>query len=61
MCLDQGAFLLINGDEEQSLENVATLIPGKSSLKLIDIYGKTREILGAVEEIDFLNKRIVLA
>ena len=61
MCLDQGSFLLINGDEEKSLENVATMIPGKSSLKLIDIYGKTSEVMGAVDEIDFLNKRIVLA
>ena len=61
MCLNQGSFLLINGDEEKSLENVATLIPGKSSLKLIDIYGKTSEVVGIVDEIDFLNNRIVLA
>lgn len=61
MCLNQGSFLLIKGDEEKSLENVATLIPGRTSLKLIDIYGKTSEIEGAIDEIDFLNNRIVLA
>ena len=60
MCLTQGSFLLINGDEETSLENVATLIPGKTSLKLIDIYGKTSEVDGIIDEIDFLNNRIVL-
>ena len=60
MCLTQGSFLLINGDEETSLENVATLIPGKTSLKLIDIYGKTSEVDGVIDEIDFLNNRIVL-
>lgn len=61
MCLDQGSFLLITGDGEKSLENVATLIPGQSSLKLIDIYGKTSEVDGVIDEIDFLNNRIVLA
>ncbi len=60
MCLDQGAFLLINGNDEKSLENVATLIPGVTSLKLIDIYGKTSEVVGVIDEIDFLNKRIVM-
>ena len=60
MCLTQGSFLLINGDKETSLENVATLIPGKTSLKLIDIYGKTSEVDGIIDEIDFLNNRIVL-
>ena len=61
MCLNQEAFLLINGDEEKSLENIATMIPGKSSLKLIDIYGKTSEIDGVIDELGFLNNRIVLA
>lgn len=60
MCLNQGSFLLIKGDEEQSLENIATLIPGDTGLKLIDIYGKTSEIAGVIDEIDFLNNRIVL-
>jgi len=61
MCLNNGSFLLIKGDEETSLENVATLIPGTASLKLIDIYGKTSEVEGAIDEIDFLNNRIVMA
>ncbi|MBE0501553.1 MAG: CooT family nickel-binding protein [Desulfuromonadales bacterium] len=60
MCLNQGAFVLITGDEEKSLENVATLIPGATSLRLIDIYGKTSNIEGVIDEIDFLNNRIVL-
>jgi len=60
MCLNQGTFVLITGDEEKSLENVATLIPGATSLRLIDIYGKTSNIEGVIDEIDFLNNRIVL-
>lgn len=61
MCFNDGSFLLIQGDEESSLNNVATIIPGSQSLKMIDIYGKTNEIAGTIEEIDFLNNRIVLS
>lgn len=60
MCFNQGSFLLVQGESETSLDNVATVIPGKNALKLIDIYGKTSEIAGSIEEIDFLNNRIVL-
>ena len=61
MCFNEGSFLLIQGENESTLEHVATIIPGESSLKLIDIYGKTDEVTGKIEEIDFLNNRIVLA
>lgn len=61
MCMDNGTFLLVCNGEETSLEHVATLIPGGKNLKLIDIFGKIREIEGSIEEIDLLNKRIVLA
>ena len=60
MCFNDGSFLLVQGDSEASLENVATIIPGENSLKMIDIYGKTNEVTGKIEEIDFLNNRIVL-
>ena len=61
MCFNEGSFLLIQGENESTLEHVATIIPGKDSLKLIDIYGKSNEVAGKIEEIDFLNNRIVLA
>ena len=61
MCFNEGSFLLIQGENESTLEHVATIIPGEDSLKLIDIYGKSNEVAGKIEEIDFLNNRIVLA
>jgi len=61
MCFNDGSFLLVQGDNESSLDNIATIIPGKNSLKMIDIYGKKNEITGTIEEIDFLNNRIVLS
>ncbi|ALC17694.1 putative RNA-binding protein [Desulfuromonas soudanensis] len=61
MCLDHGSFLLIDGDEETTLEHVASILPGNGELKLVDVLGKVRVVPGNIGEIDFLNKRIVLA
>ena len=60
MCLDNGTFLLVNGTEEISLEHVASILPAAGGLKLLDVFGKSREIKGSIEEIDLLNKRIVI-
>lgn len=61
MCFNDGSFLLVQGDNETTLDNIATILPGKESIKTIDIYGKTAEISGTIEEIDFLNNRIVIS
>lgn len=61
MCLDHGAFLLVQGDEETSLENVSSLMLREGGLKLIDVFGASRDLSGTIDEIDLLNRRIVLA
>lgn len=61
MCLDHGTFLLVRGEEEIPLQDVASILPGEGRLRLVDIFGKIREVPGAVGEIDILNRRIVLA
>ena len=61
MCFNDGSFLLVQGDSESSLDNIATIVPGANSLKMIDIFGKINEVEGNIEEIDFLNNRIVLS
>lgn len=61
MCMDHGPFLLIQGGEEISLEHVGSILVGPTGLKLVDVFGKTREVSGAISEIDLLNQRIVLA
>jgi predicted RNA-binding protein len=61
MCLDHGTFLLINGDEEVPLGNIASILPGDGRLRLLDVFGKSVDISGTIGEIDLLNKRIVLA
>ncbi len=60
MCLDNGTFLLISNDEDVSLEHVASILPIGDGLKLVDVFGKSREIPGSISEIDLLNKRIVI-
>lgn len=61
MCLDNGPLVLVMGDTERQLDNVASLLPMENKIKLVDVFGKTEEIAGQIEEIDLLNNRIVLA
>jgi len=61
MCLDQGPFLLVRGDTETSLENISSLMLLDGGVKLIDVFGKAEEVSGCIDEIDLLNRRIVLA
>jgi len=60
MCMDSGPFLLIQGDKEESLAEVNSILAGTSGLKLIDVFGKTREVPGKIVEIDLLNRRVIL-
>jgi len=61
MCLDHGSFLLVAGEEETSLEHVASILTAGGQLKIVDVFGQTREVAGQIGEIDLLNRRIVLA
>lgn len=60
MCMDGGPFLLIHGEEQISLENIASILPTAGGLNLVDVFGTTRSVEGVIEEIDLLNSRIVL-
>lgn len=60
MCMDHGPFLLIHGQQEESLAEVNSLLMINGGVKLIDVFGKTRELSGNIVEVDLLNRRIVL-
>ena len=60
MCLNDGHFLLVQGDQETALEDVASLLVVKDKVRLIDVFGKHRDIDATIQEIDLLNNRIVL-
>ena len=61
MCLNDGHFLLIQNEQETALEDVASLLVVNDKLRLVDVFGKHRDIDASIQEIDLLNSRIVLA
>ena len=61
MCLNDGHFLLVQDEQETALEDIASLMVMKGKLRLIDVFGKHCDIDAAIQEIDLLNSRIVLA
>ena len=61
MCLNDGHFLLVQDNQETALEDVASLLVMNGKLRLIDVFGKHRDIEADIQEIDLLNNRIVLA
>ena len=60
MCLNDGHFLLVQGDQETALQDVASLLVVKDKIRLVDVFGKHRDIDASIQEIDLLNSRIVL-
>jgi predicted RNA-binding protein len=60
MCLNDGHFLLVQGDRETALEDVASLLVLNDKVRLVDVFGKHRDIDATIQEIDLLNNRIVL-
>ena len=61
MCLNDGHFLLVQDDQETTLQDVASLLVVNDKVRLIDVFGKHRDIDATIQEIDLLNNRIVLA
>ena len=60
MCLNDGHFLLVQGDQETALQDVASLLVVNNKVRLVDVFGKHRDIDASIQEIDLLNNRIVL-
>ena len=60
MCLNDGHFLLIQNDRETPLDDIAAILPLAGKLCLVDVLGKKREVVGCIQEIDLMNKRIVV-
>jgi predicted RNA-binding protein len=58
--MNDGHFLLVQGETETHLDEIAAILTAAGTLRLVDIFGKQREITGAIQEIDLLNKRIVV-
>lgn len=60
MCMNDGHFLLVQGETESHLDDIAAILTAAGKLRLVDVFGQQREISGVIQEIDLLNKRIVV-
>lgn len=60
MCLNDGHFLLVQGDRETALQDIASLLIVNDKVRLVDVFGKHRDIDASIQEIDLLNNRILL-
>ena len=60
MCIDHGPFLLVQGNQEESLAEINAILAVADGLKLIDVYGRSRTIKGRISEIDLLGRRVVI-
>lgn len=61
MCMDNGPFLLVQGEKETPLDHTASILAAKDAVKLVDLVGQTTVLKGTIIEIDLLNRRIVLS
>jgi predicted RNA-binding protein len=59
MC-ETNAYVLKNGEEELIMENVALLRPKKGGLQLQDLFGQEKTVSGKIEEIRFLDRKILI-
>jgi predicted RNA-binding protein len=60
MCIDHGPFLLVQGDQEESLAEINSILVLADGLKLVDVYGRSRTVKGVISEIDLLEHRVVI-
>lgn len=60
MCMNDGHFLLVQGETESHLDDISAILTAAGKLRLVDVFGQQREISGVIQEIDLLNKRIVV-
>jgi len=61
MCLNPENFCLVQGGQEQNLDDITSILFSSDRLTLVDATGAIEEVIGTIEEIDLLNRRIVMA
>ncbi len=59
MC-QTGVYLVHEGKEELVLQDVVSIIPEGSSLKLVNLFGEEKVVEGRIRQIDLLTHRIMV-
>jgi predicted RNA-binding protein len=60
MCVDHGPFLLVQGEQEESLAEISSILVLADGLKLVDVYGRSRILRGTIREINLLEHRVII-
>ena len=60
MCSDHGPFLLVQGEQEESLAEISSILVLADGLKLVDVYGRSRTVRGTIREIDLFEHRVII-
>jgi predicted RNA-binding protein len=54
------AYILEDGEEEEFMTDIATIIPVGKRLRLISLFGEEKEIEATIQEINLLGHKILL-
>jgi predicted RNA-binding protein len=60
MCVDHGPFLLVQGEQEESLAEISSILVLADGVKLVDVYGRSRILRGTIREINLLEHRVII-
>jgi predicted RNA-binding protein len=54
------AYVLKDGQEQEIMADIATIIPEGKRLRLISLFGEEKEIEATIQEINLLGHKIIL-
>ena len=54
------AYILKDGEEEEVMADIATIIPEGNKLRLISLFGEEKEVEASIEQINLLGHKILL-
>jgi predicted RNA-binding protein len=54
------AYILKDGEEEEFMTDIATIIPVGKKLRLISLFGEEKEVEAFIQEINLLGHKIIL-
>jgi predicted RNA-binding protein len=54
------AYILKDGEEEEVMADIATIIPEGNKLRLISLFGEEKEVEASIEQINLLGHKIIL-
>jgi len=54
------AYIVRDGEEEPVLQDVISVTPGESGVRLVNLFGEEKTVPGRIRQIDLLAHRIII-